>query len=71
MKCAIEVGSGGMIYVQRFMKIGWYYRWEGFMNYAGEMCSGAMIHTPSFIKMGSDIRKLTGGNTYTVTKVIS
>jgi hypothetical protein len=34
---------------------------EGFMKYADEMVSGAMIYIPSFIKIGSAIQKLTGG----------
>jgi hypothetical protein len=33
---------------------------EGFMKYAAEMSSGAMIYIPSFIKIGSGIRKLIG-----------
>jgi hypothetical protein len=32
---------------------------EGFMKYATEMSSGAMIYITSFIKIGSGIRKLT------------
>jgi hypothetical protein len=28
------------------------------MNYASEMCSDAMIHVPSFIKIGLGIQKL-------------
>jgi hypothetical protein len=32
--------------------------WEGFMKNAAEMGSGAMIHIPSFIKIGSGIQKL-------------
>jgi hypothetical protein len=35
--------------------------WEGFMKYTVEVGSGAMIHIPSFIKIGSGIRKLIGG----------
>jgi hypothetical protein len=31
------------------------------MNYAFEMGSGAMIHMPSFIKIGSGIQKLIRG----------
>jgi hypothetical protein len=31
------------------------------MKYAIEMGSGAMIHIPSFIKVGSGIQKLVGG----------
>jgi hypothetical protein len=31
------------------------------MNYAIEMCSGALTHIPSFIKIGSAIQKLIGG----------
>jgi hypothetical protein len=34
---------------------------EGFMKYAIEMGSGAMIYIPSFIKTGSGIQKLIGG----------
>jgi hypothetical protein len=30
----------------------------GFMKYAVEMSSGAMIYVPSFIKIGSTIQKL-------------
>jgi hypothetical protein len=30
------------------------------MKYAAEMCSGAMIYIPSFIKTGLDIQKLRG-----------
>jgi hypothetical protein len=33
------------------------------MKYAVEMGSGAMIYVPSFIKIGSGIRKLIGGDT--------
>jgi hypothetical protein len=33
------------------------------MKYAVEMASGAMIYMPSFIKIGSGIRKLMGGYT--------
>jgi hypothetical protein len=33
----------------------------GFMKHAVEMGSGAMIHIPSFIKIGSAIQKLIGG----------
>jgi hypothetical protein len=32
--------------------------WEEFMKYAVEMGSGAVIYTPSFINIGSDIQKL-------------
>jgi hypothetical protein len=35
------------------------------MTYAVEMGLGAMIHTPSFIKIGSDIQNLIGGATQT------
>jgi hypothetical protein len=35
--------------------------WEGFMKYAVEMGSGAMIYIRSFIKIGSGIQKLIGG----------
>jgi hypothetical protein len=34
--------------------------WEGFMKYAVEMFSGAMIYIPSFIKIGSGIQKFIG-----------
>jgi hypothetical protein len=33
------------------------------MKYAVEMDSGAMIYTPSFIKIGSGIQKLLGEDT--------
>jgi hypothetical protein len=33
------------------------HRWEGFMKYAVEMGSGAMIYISNFIKMGSGILK--------------
>jgi hypothetical protein len=32
------------------------------MKYAVEMTSGAMIYIPSFIKIGSGIQKLIGGD---------
>jgi hypothetical protein len=35
------------------------------MKHAVEMGSGAVIYIPSFIKTGSDIQKLTGGDTQT------
>jgi hypothetical protein len=38
-------------------------RWEGFMKYAVQMESGAMIHIPSFINTDSGIQKLIGGYT--------
>jgi hypothetical protein len=34
--------------------------WEGFIKYAVEMGSGAIIYIPSFIKTGSGILKLMG-----------
>jgi hypothetical protein len=34
--------------------------WQGFMKYAIEMGSGAMLYVPSFIKIGSEIEKLIG-----------
>jgi hypothetical protein len=37
------------------------YWWKGFMKYAEEMGSGAMIYIPSFIKIGSGIQTLIGG----------
>jgi hypothetical protein len=39
--------------------------WEGFMKYAVEMGSGAMIDIPSFIKISSGIRKLIREDTET------
>jgi hypothetical protein len=39
--------------------------WEGFMKYAVEMGSDAMIYIPSFIKTGSGIQKLMGENSQT------
>jgi hypothetical protein len=41
--------------------------WEGFFNQAVEMGSGAVIYIPSFIKIGSGIQKLIGGDTQTAT----
>jgi hypothetical protein len=35
-------------------------RWVGFMRYAVEMGSDAMIYIPSFIKIGSGIQKFIG-----------
>jgi hypothetical protein len=35
------------------------------MKYAVEMGSGAMIYIPSFIKIGSGIQKLIGGDSQT------
>jgi hypothetical protein len=35
------------------------------MKYAVEIGSGAMIHIPSFIKIGSGIQKLIRGDTQT------
>jgi hypothetical protein len=37
------------------------------MKYAFERILGAMIHTPSFIKIGSGIQKLVKGDTQTQT----
>jgi hypothetical protein len=37
------------------------------MKCAVDMGSGSMIHIPSFIKIGSRIRKLIGGYTHTQT----
>jgi hypothetical protein len=39
--------------------------WEVFMKYAVEMGSGAITYIPSFIKIGSVIQKLIGGDTQT------
>jgi hypothetical protein len=41
---------------------------EGFVKYTTEMGSGAMIHVPSFIKIGSGIQNFLGGDTNTDTK---
>jgi hypothetical protein len=35
---------------------------EGFMKYAIEMGPSAMIYIPSFVKIGSGIQKLIGGD---------
>jgi hypothetical protein len=40
----------------------------GFMNFSVEMGSGSMINLPSFIKIGSGIPKLLGGDTYRDTE---
>jgi hypothetical protein len=37
------------------------------MKYAVEMGSGAMMYIPSFIKIGSGIQTLIGGDTHTDT----
>jgi hypothetical protein len=37
------------------------------MRYTAEMRSGAMTCTPSFIKFGSGIQKLIGGDSQTQT----
>jgi hypothetical protein len=37
------------------------------MKYVVEMGSGAMIYIPSFIKIGSGIQKLLGGDKHTDT----
>jgi hypothetical protein len=39
----------------------------GIFNWAVEMGSGAMTYAPSFIKIGSGIQKLIGGDTQTHT----
>jgi hypothetical protein len=39
--------------------------WELLLKYAIEMGSGAMIHIPSFIKIGSAIQRLMGRGGYT------
>jgi hypothetical protein len=46
--CLVTVGG---IHIQT-------HRWQGFMKYAVEIGSGAMIYIPSFIKIGSGIQKL-------------
>jgi hypothetical protein len=38
------------------------------MNYAVEMGSGVMIYIPGFMKTGSGIQKLLGGDTHTDTQ---
>jgi hypothetical protein len=38
---------------------------RGIYEVAVEMVSGAMTYIPSFIKIGSGIQKLMGGNTQT------
>jgi hypothetical protein len=65
------------LFIPSFIKIGWgiqklvggTYRhidWrEGFMKYAFEMCSDAIIFIPSFIKIGSGVQKLIRGDTQT------
>jgi hypothetical protein len=45
--------------------------WEGFMKYAVEMDSGAMIYIPTFIKFGSCTQKLIGEDTQTDSMVLS
>jgi hypothetical protein len=36
-------------------------RWEGFMKYATQMGSSAMMYVPNYIKTGPGIQKLVGG----------
>jgi hypothetical protein len=38
-------------------------RGEGFMKHAFGIGSGAVIHSPSFMQIGSGIQKLIGGDT--------
>jgi hypothetical protein len=40
----------------------------GIVNYAVEMGSGVVIYIPSFIKIGSGVQKLIGGDTQTHTQ---
>jgi hypothetical protein len=40
------------------------------MKYAIGMGSGAMIHIPSFIKIGSGIQKLIGGGGYIDAQIL-
>jgi hypothetical protein len=42
--------------------------WEGFMKYAVEIGSGALIYIQIFIKTGSSIQKLIRGWGYTDTQ---
>jgi hypothetical protein len=39
------------------------------MKYAVELGSGAMIYIPSFVKIGSGIHKLIGGNMQTAWRL--
>jgi hypothetical protein len=40
-------------------------RWEGFLKYAVEMGSAAMVYIPRFIKIGSGNEKLIGEDSQT------
>jgi hypothetical protein len=51
-RCLVTIGG------YRYRHRDW---WEGFMKYAVEMDSGAMIYIPSVIEIGSGIQKLMGG----------
>jgi hypothetical protein len=53
IRCRGNIWIGGNIYAIT--------DWKGFMKYAVEMGSGAMIYIPSLIKIGSAIQKLIGG----------
>jgi hypothetical protein len=58
---------GGKVFIEQLpcnnteMHIETHRLMEGFMKYAVEMGSGAMIYIPSFINIGSGIQKLMGG----------
>jgi hypothetical protein len=64
----VYIPSHGNIFTEPLRSIdrGYTYRhtdwWEGFVKYATEMASGAMICIPSFIKIGFGIHKLIGGD---------
>jgi hypothetical protein len=44
-------------------------RWEGFFNQTVEMGSCAVIYVPRFIKIGSGIQKLMGGEIHRQTHI--
>jgi hypothetical protein len=52
----------GCIHIQTYTHTDW---WEGFMKYAVQMDSGAMISKSSFVKIGSGIQKLNGRDSQT------
>jgi hypothetical protein len=55
------------IHIQTYTHTDW---WD-FFNYAVKTGSSAVIYVPSFIKIGSGIQKLIGGDTQTARRFIS
>jgi hypothetical protein len=83
MNYAIEMASGGMIYIPNFMMTGSDIQvvlrllpiqferlqcWEACMKYAVEIASGGTISIPSFIKISSGLQTLLGDETHIDTQ---